>query len=166
VATGKVYVVEDADTSSTPKGPRAEFPGTLQCLIDALDAAAYRSAADTPKAIVIVEGKQRQPIRRFEGGKEVWSASFSDRTARSRSATPACGHAHLLAWARPAAGGPRYPKAQQQARPVGVLTGGSSAPEAARRGGRSTRDTSGPGRAPLGEPSGEPSTADMGRHET
>jgi hypothetical protein len=90
VATGKVYVVEDADTSSTPEGPRAEFPETLQCLIDALDAAAYRSAADTPKAIVIVGGKQRQPVRRFEGGKEVWSASFSDRTARSRSATPAC----------------------------------------------------------------------------
>jgi hypothetical protein len=54
------------------------FPGTLRGLLDALDAARYRSAAGTPKALIIVEGKQRQIIRRYEHGAEVWSASQAE----------------------------------------------------------------------------------------
>jgi hypothetical protein len=74
----KTYVVEDAEDSSNPKAVRTPFPGTLAGLLDALDAARYRSASGTPKILVIVEGKRRQVIRRFEGGNEVWSASRAD----------------------------------------------------------------------------------------
>lgn len=74
----KSYVVEDADAGAKWKIPPAVFPGTLQGLLDALDAARYRSAAGTPKAVIIVQGRQRQPIRRFEGGREVWSASRAE----------------------------------------------------------------------------------------
>jgi hypothetical protein len=72
----KTYVVEDAEKN--PKGVRTPFPGTLTGLIDALDAARYRSAAGTPKVVVIMEGKHRQVIRRFEGGEEAWSASSAE----------------------------------------------------------------------------------------
>ena len=74
----KSYVVEDAENSSDPKAARTPFPGTLAGLLEALDAARYRSAAGTPKIVVVVEGKQRQIIRRFEGGDEVWSASRAE----------------------------------------------------------------------------------------
>jgi hypothetical protein len=74
----KTYVVEDADESSDPKAVHTPFPGTLPGLLDALDAARYRSAAGTPKVVVIVEGKQRTIIRRFEGGNQVWSASRAE----------------------------------------------------------------------------------------
>jgi hypothetical protein len=75
---GKTYVVEDVDKKAAAKIPTGVFPGTLEGLLDALDAARYRSAADTPKALVIVDGRQRQVIRRFENGKEVWSASRAE----------------------------------------------------------------------------------------
>jgi hypothetical protein len=75
---GKVYVVEDAGKNARSNIPAGTFPGTLAGLLDALDAARYRSAAGTPKALVIVEGKRRQVIRRFEGGREVWSASSAE----------------------------------------------------------------------------------------
>jgi hypothetical protein len=75
VTAGKVYVVEDADPEASSGIPPGTFPGTLAGLIDALDAARYRSAAGTPKALVIAEGKNRQVIRRFEQGHETWSAS-------------------------------------------------------------------------------------------
>jgi hypothetical protein len=78
VMAGKVYVVEDADPEASSGIPAGTFPGTLAGLIDALDAARYRSAAGTPKALVIAEGaegKDRQVIRRFENGHETWSAS-------------------------------------------------------------------------------------------
>ena len=74
----KTYVVEDAEASSDPTAVHTPFPGTLAGLLDALDAARYRSAAGAPKVVVIVEGKQRQTIRRFEGGNEVWSASRAE----------------------------------------------------------------------------------------
>ena len=72
---GKVYVVEDADPEDSSGIPAGTFPGTLAGLLDALDAARYRSAAGTPKALVIAAGKDRQVIRRFENGNETWSAS-------------------------------------------------------------------------------------------
>ena len=72
---GKEYVVEDADPEASSDIPAGTFPGPLAGLLDALDAARYRSAAGTPKALVIVEGKDRQVIRRFENGNETWSAS-------------------------------------------------------------------------------------------
>lgn len=70
-ATGKTYVVQDAEMTSSPKTADTPFPGTLAGLLDALDAARLRSAAGTPKIVVIVEGKRRTIIRRFEGGNEV-----------------------------------------------------------------------------------------------
>ena len=75
---GKTYVVEDTDKSSNRKGARTPFPGTLRGLLDALDAALYRSAAGSQKVVVIVEWKQRKIIRRFEGGNEVWSLSRAE----------------------------------------------------------------------------------------
>jgi hypothetical protein len=71
----KVYVVEDADPEASSGIPAGTSPGTLAGLLDALDAARYRSPAGTPKVLVIVEGKNRQVIRRFEHGHETWSAS-------------------------------------------------------------------------------------------
>jgi hypothetical protein len=72
----KTYVVEDADKRGRARTPTATFPGTLQGLLDALDAARYRSAAGTPKTVIIVQGRQRQPIRQAvavpgERGKDV-----------------------------------------------------------------------------------------------
>jgi hypothetical protein len=72
---GKLYVVEDADPEARSGIPAGTFPGTLAGLLDALDAARYRSAAGTPKVLVIAAGKNRQVIRRFEHGLETWSAS-------------------------------------------------------------------------------------------
>ena len=72
---GKVYVVEDADPGSSSGIPAGTFPGTLAGLLDALDAGRYRSAAGTPKVLVIADGKDRQVIRRFENGNETGSAS-------------------------------------------------------------------------------------------
>jgi hypothetical protein len=81
---GKTYVVEDADKNARSKIPPGTFPGTLQGLLDALDAARYRSANGTPKALIIVEGKRRQVIRRYEQGVEVESASQAEiRSERS-----------------------------------------------------------------------------------
>jgi hypothetical protein len=60
------------------------FPGTLQGLLEALAAARYRSAAGTPKVLVIADGKKRQVIRRFEGGKETWSASTAEISRERR----------------------------------------------------------------------------------
>lgn len=74
----KTYVVEDADGGGASGGGPAVFPGTLQGLLDALDAGRYRSAAGSPKAVVIVRGGQRQVIRRFENGIEAWSASRAE----------------------------------------------------------------------------------------
>jgi hypothetical protein len=74
----KTDVVEDAEKRSDPKTARTPFPGTLAGLLDALAAARYRSAAGTPKVVVIIEGRHRTVIRRFEGGTEVWSASRAE----------------------------------------------------------------------------------------
>jgi hypothetical protein len=46
--------------------------------MDALDVARYRSAAGTPKVVVIVERKQRTIIRGVEGGGEVWPTSRTE----------------------------------------------------------------------------------------
>ena len=75
---GKTYIVEDAEQGAGTEGLGTPFPGTLQGLLDALDAARYRSAAGMPKVVVIVERKRRQVIRRYEGGQEVWSASRAE----------------------------------------------------------------------------------------
>lgn len=83
----KTYVVEDADAKAKSEIPAAVFRGTLQGLLDALDAARYRSAAGTPKVLVIVEGKRRQVIRRFEGGREVWSASSAEIRSERETGT-------------------------------------------------------------------------------
>jgi hypothetical protein len=77
-AVSKTYVVEDADKGARSGSPTGVFPGTLQGLLEALDDARFRSAAGTPKVLVIAEGKNRQVIRRFEGGRETWSASTAD----------------------------------------------------------------------------------------
>lgn len=85
---GKPYVVEDAGEGADPGGETAIFPGTLRGLLDALDAARYRSAAGSPKMLVIVEGKERQVIRRYEHGTEVWSASSAQiRRERGKDAS-------------------------------------------------------------------------------
>lgn len=75
----KTYLVEDADESAKSGIPPGVFPGTLAGLLDALDAARYRSAAaGKGMVLVIVEGEQRQVIRKFEGGTETWSASRAE----------------------------------------------------------------------------------------
>ena len=61
---------------------RPRCPGRLAGFLDALDAARYRSAAGTPKAAVIVEGKRRQVICGFEGGNQVVSAPAEIRHER------------------------------------------------------------------------------------
>ncbi len=75
---GKTYVVEDADEDAPPTIPPGVFPGTLTGLVDALDAARYRSAAGTPKVLLIDEGGRRQVIRRYDSGRETWSASSAE----------------------------------------------------------------------------------------
>jgi hypothetical protein len=75
----KTYLVEDADEDAKSGIAPGVFPGTLTGLLDALDAARYRSAAaGTGIVLAIVEGEQRQVIRKFEGGTETWSASRAE----------------------------------------------------------------------------------------
>lgn len=81
---GKSYIVEDAERGTDPAGVSTPFPGTLAGLLDALDAGRYRSAAGSPKVVVIVEGKERKVIRRYEDGNEVWSASRAEISRSSR----------------------------------------------------------------------------------
>jgi hypothetical protein len=83
---GKVYVVEDADPEASSGIPAGTFPGTLAGLLDALDAARYRSAAGTPKVLIIAEGKDRQVIRRFENGQETSDGVCLSPVAAGRSA--------------------------------------------------------------------------------
>jgi hypothetical protein len=105
VATAsKSYFVEDAEKQASPKGARTPFPYTLQGLLDALDAARYRSAAGTPKVVVIIEGKRRQIIRRFEGGSEAWSASRAEIRSERGKEPPSGGKPDLRA--HPPCGGP------------------------------------------------------------
>ena len=79
VTAAKTYVVEDAEPGVSSGIAAATSPGTLTGLLDALDAARYRSAAaGTAIALIITQGSQRQPIRRFENGQEVWSASTAE----------------------------------------------------------------------------------------
>jgi len=68
----------DADEDARSEIPPGVFPGTLQGLLDALDAARYRSAAGTAKVVLIIEGKQREIIRRYEHGQEAWSLSRTE----------------------------------------------------------------------------------------
>jgi hypothetical protein len=69
-SAAKTYVVEDAGESAKSGIPPGVFPGTLAGLVDALDAARYRSAATgTPKVLAIVEGKQRTVIRRLRAAR-------------------------------------------------------------------------------------------------
>jgi len=84
---GKSYIVEDVPGQEQQTTPGV-FPGTLQGLLDALDAGTYRSAAGSPKMVVIAEGKHRQVIRRFEGGQEVWSASRAEIRREAGRALP------------------------------------------------------------------------------
>jgi hypothetical protein len=81
-------VVEDVDKSSYPKGVSTSFPGALSDLLDALDAARYRSAVWTPKVVVIIEGKRRQVIRRYEHGQVAWSASRAEIVHEPRNESP------------------------------------------------------------------------------
>lgn len=75
----KGYLVEDADESAKSGIPPGVFPGTLAGLLDALDAARYRSAAaGTGIVLAIVEGEQLQVIRKFDRGTETWSASSAE----------------------------------------------------------------------------------------
>jgi hypothetical protein len=75
----KTYLVEDADQGAKSGIPPGVFPGTLAGLLDALDAARYRSAAaGTGMVLAIVEGEQRKVIRKFEGGTETWSMSRAE----------------------------------------------------------------------------------------
>lgn len=53
---GKTYVV-GAHKSAGSGSPRGVSSGTLQGLIEALDAARYRNAAGTPKVLVIAKRK-------------------------------------------------------------------------------------------------------------
>ncbi len=85
---GKTYVVEDADKDARSEIPPGVLPGTLQGLLDALDAALYRSAVGTPKAVVIAEGDHRQVIRRFENGAEAWSASAAEISRERKEGPP------------------------------------------------------------------------------
>jgi hypothetical protein len=66
----KTYIVRDADVGGGNSMART-FPGTLRGLTEALDDARFRSASGAPKVVVVMEGKQRRIIRRFEHGREV-----------------------------------------------------------------------------------------------
>ena len=68
ITAAKNYVVEDAEPGVSSGIPAATFPATLTGLLDALGAARYRSAAaGAAMALIVIEGSQRQPIRRFAG---------------------------------------------------------------------------------------------------
>ena len=83
ITAAKNYVVEDAEPGVSSGIPAATFPGTLTGLLDALGAARYRSAAaGAAMALIVIEGSQRQPIRRFEGGQRVVKSQLRRHTHR------------------------------------------------------------------------------------
>jgi hypothetical protein len=74
----KSYAVREAGPPSRLGKVRKTYPYDLRSLLEALGDARFWSVAEGPLVVTVVTGRQSQVIRRFEGGKETWSASSAE----------------------------------------------------------------------------------------
>ncbi len=66
----RAYVVRDAGTSSRLGKLYKIYPYTLRSLLEALEDARFRSFTGPPQVVVLMDGRQRTVIRRFEHGRQ------------------------------------------------------------------------------------------------
>jgi hypothetical protein len=71
----KSYAVREAGTAGRLGKVRKTYPYDLRSLLEALSEARFWSVAGGPMVLTVVTGRHSQVIRRFEEGKETWSAS-------------------------------------------------------------------------------------------
>jgi hypothetical protein len=74
----KSYAVREAGPPSRLGKVRKTYPYDLKSLLEALSDARFWSMAGGPLVVTVVTGRRSQVIRRFEGGKEAWSASTAE----------------------------------------------------------------------------------------
>jgi hypothetical protein len=67
----RAYVVRDVGTPSRLGKVYKIYRYTLPSLLEALDDARFRSYEGVPQVVILVEGKRRTIIRRYEAGKQV-----------------------------------------------------------------------------------------------
>jgi hypothetical protein len=66
----RAYVVRDAGSPSRQGKLYKLYPYTLPALLEALEDARFRSFTGPPQVVVLMAGRQRTVIRRFEHGRE------------------------------------------------------------------------------------------------
>jgi hypothetical protein len=74
----KSYAVREAGSPSRLGKVRKAYPYDLKSLLEALSDARFWSLTGGPLVVTVVTGRDSQVIRRFEGGKEAWSASTAE----------------------------------------------------------------------------------------
>jgi hypothetical protein len=77
-AESKSYAVREAGPPSRLGKVRKAYPYDLKSLLEALSDARFWSLTGGPLVVTVVTGRHSQVIRRFDGGKEVWSASTAE----------------------------------------------------------------------------------------
>lgn len=75
MAETRGYAVRDAGSPSRLGKVHRTYPYDLRSLLEALDDARLRSFHGGPQVVTVVTGRHSQVIRRFEGGRQTWSAS-------------------------------------------------------------------------------------------
>jgi hypothetical protein len=67
----RAYVVRDAGAPSRLGKVYKLYPHTLASLLEALEDARFRSHTGPPQVVILLAGRQRTVIRRYEHGKQV-----------------------------------------------------------------------------------------------
>jgi hypothetical protein len=81
----KSYAVREAGPPSRLGKVRKTYQYDLRSLLEALSDARFWSLAGVPLVVTVVTGRHSQVIRRFAGGKEVWSASTAEIRGNGRA---------------------------------------------------------------------------------
>jgi hypothetical protein len=84
----KSYAVRDAGTVGRLGKIWKTYPYSLRSLLEALDDAHLRSINGGPQVVTVVTGQHSQVIRRYEHGKEAWSASTTEVLREHGEAPP------------------------------------------------------------------------------
>ena len=78
MAETRAYAVRHAGPPSRLGNVRKMYPYNLRSLLEALDDARLWSYNEGPQVVTVVTGRHSQVIRRYEHGKETWSASRAE----------------------------------------------------------------------------------------
>lgn len=66
----RAYIVRDAGSPSRLGKLYKIYPYTLSSLLEALEDARFRSFTGPPQVVILMEGRKRTVIRRFEHGRQ------------------------------------------------------------------------------------------------